>query len=902
MLVQPFQNLFIQKELTSGSAGNSILNGRAVFDQIDFFKFSRCLNNFIANSQWAYLHLSECFTFWIIKDHFGGCLNIEEQTSPSKISLNCLWEISFFKNGDGAILDVAMHHAFADAHTFQLFWTGIISEYNEKKYLITNPHYPINSFQALYIPNIKLVENNGLGPIERKTISFSAFRKNQFQKMANAKAILLSTALISVLQAELDYVEKYLGLNLQAGFALRNRSGRNARASFLTAVNFLPVTHYPITKIKDLEAHIKQLFRHQDYPLIQWLRDNNRSMAFNVLFSYQKQEYDAEQGAELIFLPAPEDETILGVHVLDFGDGDIKISFDFRTDIADQSFWRAFIVQYLNAISLFLNDSALNFEFKKSSLPPKYTHKSLWSNFDIAPSERKALICNGETITFGELRATLVAMPCPADPIIFIEPDRSLNSILLILKAWKENKIVAFSPPKEVIIPEGDFLYLAQTSGSTGEPKTIFISRAGIESMLDGWQKQLNISPSSVHLSTADQQFDVFFGDLFRSIFLGTTMVLASKEEQFSPISISDLLVKNSVTHYESTPSLLLLLTSKLNALSNLKALIIGSEPLTYQLLVLIKKISNAGLKVFNSYGLTEVSIDSALAEINTSITDYFPVGFPLGDQCFKVINDQFEIVPIGIWGELVIKGKCVGRILGSDQKNLSNGSDSEFFTGDRAMIHPNFGLIVNGRLNNDFIKVHGKRIPTSALESFILMNTDATNCFVFEKKGLVILSHNAKTEDQVSINKLATKFQRHQIPDIILKIDDWQLNKNGKVDKEKIKDTIVLPINNGIKWRPSSEKNDVAIANIFHKIGKDWGDKEESLYFYGWNSIDLLSFCNELFVQGYSISAAVILRDPTIATILQQIKQKTNDAKKITPSISVSGNDLDEILKILNG
>ena len=139
---------------------------------------------------------------------------------------------------------------------------------------------------------------------------------------------------------------------------------------------------------------------------------------------------------------------------------------------------------------------------------------------------------------------------------------------------------------------------------------------------------------------------------------LGGTLVLASEDERLAPQQINRLILEHGVTHLESTPSFIELMLSGWPTSSSLQCLICGSEPLSPRLYKRLRLAQQNGLRVFNSFGLTEVSIDSALIELCEHAGTY-PVGEPLGDQIFKIVTSDGNPVPNGVWGELRLPELC---------------------------------------------------------------------------------------------------------------------------------------------------------------------------------------------------------------------------------------------------
>jgi len=901
MKIRPFQDLFIQQELALGSSQNNVLHGRAEMSGIDFNKFCNSVHDLLKISQWAYLSIDLENFKWVFGETLNGILSVGESVSKNEINLDhYLWCVSIYQANSKIILELSMHHALADAHSFQLFWADLKSVYKgeiPKSNKLVTIKDPPNSFNFTLKNNIP---KNTNGPVERYTVNISKNRKTRAENIAKKKGIFLSTFILGGLQNTLTSLNHYFDFPLQTGLALRNRSGKKERLNFLTSVNFLPVPHYPLEKIKLLNNHIKLLFRNQSYPLLEWLKNNQQSTAFNVLFSYQKEKYydaDIFDLTEITFLPNKTDENILSVHVLEYGSEEIKISFDYRTDFADRVFWRKFIVEYLNFTWSLITKETNVLNFPKSILKNRNIKTtSLWKNFKNVPDNKIAIISRNKKQTFGDLKQKLASFEkIEPNQLLYIKPERSLQNILDILKAWENNCSVTFSFTNEMKNPVEDCLYMALTSGSTGISKRCFISKKGIETMLNDWKNKFHIDSESVHLTTADQQFDVFFGDIFRSIFLGNTLVIADVNERLEPSSICSLIKKFKVTHYESTPTLLNLLLPQLPIKSSLKTLICGSEPMSNTFYNYLLNFSKNGVKIFNSYGLTEVSIDSAACEINKYLDNMFPVGFPIGDQIFTIANLNGITLPLGMFGELLISGSCVAF--------LENNENIFFRTGDLAMIHPDKGLIVKGRIDDTFIKVNGKRIPSKAIENQILLNTDASNCFVFEKKGFAVLLHNSSFNHNNIEDLLTSIFPKYQIPELIIQNHVWPINKNGKLDKLKIKkDFILSSQETNIRWVPLNNPQEMKIHEISSNMGKFISSKNNSLLFDGWNSVDLLSFCNEFLLNGYVVNTQQFLRTPTINNLLKQINYNApTNLNQNTGEIDIDDDTLSDLLDTLN-
>ena len=901
MKVLPFQQLFIRQELAHGSSLSNQLSGTASIRNADWELIQNCIEQVLELREWPFLRLNENRTEWQIGNQLNGTLILNDSTTKP-LSLEHLWTIHLFKEGETVVLKFCLHHALGDAHSFQLFWSDVKTLYQKGRLIpaALNVNFDSGS-TSLNLGNIKTIPQLGLGPIERITLNLSTQRIQKLYHKCLEQGIYVSTFMLGALQDCLTELELNLGITTQTGIALRNRSGKIARSAFLTQVNFLPVEHAGLTELKNLESTIKNCFRNQSHPLLQWLTEDSRSTAFNVLFSYQKEAYQEvgdDLEADFTFLPTAIDENLVSLHVLEFGEHSMSISFDVRTDIADLTFWRSWIYQYLMVLNRARNHEIPVLKLPKAEILAGPKGLPFWSDFLNASEDTVAIICGNDSITFGSLKQRLTKASVLQKELLHLTPNRSIETIVEILQQWWLGGSVTFMQDRNLKISKDPILYVSETTGTTGEPKTIQISRTGIESMLLDWKDRLHIVSNSVHLSIADMRFDVFFGDLFRSLFLGTRLVLATEEERLSPTSIQTLIYQHSVTHLESTPSFLQLILQQNGTLNGLKHLICGSEAMTSSFFNAVQKLTTT--KVYNSYGLTEVSIDSALCELK-KVNGQYPVGWPIGDQSFRICDASGKLLAAGMWGELHIEGSCVGiPLVLTERYYYREGNVLVYKTGDRAMIHRHYGLIVSGRLTHDFIKIHGKRIPVSRIEQLVSSLGTFSHCCVIPHNGSAVLLHNLPHSKEEIQSFLLGHLTPIQLPDIIQFHEDWPLNQNGKIDRKNLETTIKLTIDSREKWEPNASEKEQRIYAILTSFEKSYGKADESLLHFGWNSIDLLSLSNELMLNGIHVPATSIIANPCINTLLAE-EVNSADVEKSDKDLNIDDIDMDDILGILN-
>jgi acyl-coenzyme A synthetase/AMP-(fatty) acid ligase len=646
-----------------------------------------------------------------------------------------------------------------------------------------------------------------------------------------------------------------------------------------------------------MQQRILNIFRHQDFPLLDFITQNNQRVAFNVLFSYQKETYEFTDDLELNFNfePSSADDNILGIHLLEYGDKQLILHVDFRSDIASEHYWRLFTRSIIRKIiALVLSKTDVKTIFKEAKLlPASFEILDFWHWFEQADNSKIALVCNNIEVNFGELKRRIEEVKFDFNQkLVILKPERNSDNIVQLLAAWRKKLAISYHEVTDDCLEKSEGIaYIAKTSGTAGISKTILISFESLKTLIPDWKKIYH-TENSVHLSLADQRFDVFFGDLLRSILSGETLVLALEEERLDSKTISDLIEKHSITHLESTPSFLGFLLPNLKKMDSLKTIICGSEPIQDSFFRMTKQNEFKDIQFYNSYGLTECSIDSTISNLKENEDGFFPAGFNIGDQLIVIKDINGNPKPMGVWGEIHIEGECVGI-------NIESNLSKRYATGDLGMITPKDGLIVGSRINNDFIKVNGRRIPAGLIETMVSKINHVNHCLCLEVEHSAVLFINgdSKVEDVKRI--LLNNLSKYQLPDAYFFCKKWPINQNGKADRSQLIKWYHMEFQSKPSWNPSNSNSEQLIFECLIARKKSFGAAEDSLMSFGWNSIEILSFANELNLKGIFVPLTLFIQNPTISFILESIKKD-----HVTTAIENPKSDdydIDDILSVLN-
>ncbi|MCP5108143.1 MAG: amino acid adenylation domain-containing protein [bacterium] len=364
--------------------------------------------------------------------------------------------------------------------------------------------------------------------------------------------------------------------------------------------------------------------------------------------------------------------------------------------------------------------------------------------------------------------------------------------------------------------------YVIYTSGSTGRPKGVMVQHDHLVNVAMGWRKEYRLQEMDVNLlQMASFSFDVFAGDLARTFLNGGKMVI-NPDAAVPPETLYDLITTHRVTLFESTPSYIIPFMDYVYenglAMDSLQLLIFGSDSCPVRDYKRMLERFGDRMRIVNSYGVTEATIDSSYYEEaaggKVPALGSVPIGSPLPNMQFYIMDAHQNLLPIGVVGELYIGGASVTRgYLNNpeltDQKFISTplpllnvnrdtrSSTPLYRTGDLARWLPPAGVPSKGsveflgRIDNQ-VKVRGYRIELGEIESRLLEHPHIKEAVVVNKEeesgdkflcGYITTAEPVKSEDLRDF--LARSLPDYMIPWFYVHLEQLPLTPNGKVDRK---------------------------------------------------------------------------------------------------------------------
>ncbi|WP_434000536.1 non-ribosomal peptide synthetase [Endozoicomonas sp.] len=374
------------------------------------------------------------------------------------------------------------------------------------------------------------------------------------------------------------------------------------------------------------------------------------------------------------------------------------------------------------------------------------------------------------------------------------------------------------------------FAYVIYTSGSTGIPKGVLIRNDCLCRLIAVNTMQLHEGDKV--LQFASISFDLSIFEIFNTLLLGCTLVLATEKLRQAPQKLQTLLKREAVNVMAVTPSVLTLLKPELPSLNRL---IIVAEKCSESLL-------NKWLpdrRIFNLYGPTETTMCATGTEYHPGLSPY-NIGRPLPHIKTWVVDSDDKPVAPGLTGELYIGGRCLAEkyvnqpeLTRERFKLLHTGQNSYekvYCTGDLVKLLEDGSMEIQGR--TDFQeKVLGHRIEPGEIEQQLLSHPAITLAVVksvneHHHKTLAAFYTLSALDNHPSpapgdlLNFLRQQLPPYMIPSHFIAMENMPLTINGKVDRK----ALTLPSRKEIQLATETALTSIQeqLLTICSKILKD--------------------------------------------------------------------------------
>ena len=344
-------------------------------------------------------------------------------------------------------------------------------------------------------------------------------------------------------------------------------------------------------------------------------------------------------------------------------------------------------------------------------------------------------------------------------------------------------------------------LYANFTSGSTGVPKAVVVGHRSTLDFIDHFCPIFSITQKDVIANQAPFDFDVSVKDIYSALATGATLVLVPRPLFSQPQQLLDFLCEHRATTLIWAVSALCLITTvhgldyRTPETVN-KVLFSGEVMPAKHLNIWMEHLPRA--QFVNLYGPTEITCNCTYHIIDRERS--YPDGIPMGqafpnEDVFLLDGDDQLVTSPNVVGEVCVRGSALalGYYRNPDQtaaafpNNPLNPCYPQriYRTGDLARYSTLGELHFCGR--KDFqIKHMGHRIELEEIERAVSNLPGVHRCccvFHSEKHRLYAFYQGELTSKELRLQLLPT-LPPYMIPNVFRQVDQFPLNKNGKIDR----------------------------------------------------------------------------------------------------------------------
>ena len=347
-------------------------------------------------------------------------------------------------------------------------------------------------------------------------------------------------------------------------------------------------------------------------------------------------------------------------------------------------------------------------------------------------------------------------------------------------------------------------LYVNFTSGSTGMPKGVAVSHASVIDFIKVFSETFNVSDNDIIANQAPFDFDVSVKDIYCGLYTGATVRLIPRGYFSNPTLLMDYLCDGNTTVIIWAVTAMCFV-SIMNGFDyrtpdKLRLVMFSGEVMPVKQLNKWRKHIPDAMYV-NLYGPTEITCNCTYHIIDKEYSndENIPIGIPFANEKVFLLDEDNHLISIeGVEGEICVSGTCLAIGYYKEHEKtkevfVQNPLNTNYFeriykTGDLGK-YDSDGLLYYTSRKDHQIKHMGQRIELADID-LSAMSVDGVSraCTLYDhKKKKIILFYTGDADKDYLSSELKKKLPEFMIPGKSIRLDEFPINKNGKIDRNAL-------------------------------------------------------------------------------------------------------------------
>ena len=360
-----------------------------------------------------------------------------------------------------------------------------------------------------------------------------------------------------------------------------------------------------------------------------------------------------------------------------------------------------------------------------------------------------------------------------------------------------------------VKVGDNALAYILFTSGSTGVPKGVQITRGNIAAFMDSfWKTGITITEEDRCLQVFDLTFDVSVQSYLVALTRGAC-VYTVPYGQVKYLYAASLIQEHKITFGAMAPSMLTYLRPYFDEFdaTSMRTTILTAEACPVDLMEDWYKCAK-NTEIYDFYGPTEATIYCTYYKLtrggnNLSLNGIISIGKPLANVQAIIIREDGSLVEGQEKGELCVAGDQVTP----GYWNNADKNESSFFvhdgvryyhTGDLCYWEETGDIMYSGRIDQQ-AKIQGFRVELGEIEHHareFYRQQYRVVAIAFDNAQklteIALFVESAEQDTQALLTYLRSKMPHYMIPSRIIFKQPFPLNKSEKIDRNTLRNSLI--------------------------------------------------------------------------------------------------------------
>lgn len=401
--------------------------------------------------------------------------------------------------------------------------------------------------------------------------------------------------------------------------------------------------------------------------------------------------------------------------------------------------------------------------------------------------------------------------------------------------------------------------YVIYTSGTTGVPKGVSVSHLALSNYLDwcaGFYVVHRGEYVPVHTSFS---YDLTVTSLVYGLASGACLELVPEGPGVEELcnALSSFTETDTIALLKCTPAQLRLMANQHleddSFAPSIRTIVVGGEVLRPSSGITVWQSFDSQCRIVNEYGPSEATVGCVTYDVpqyGGGETDIVPVGRPIPNTFSVVLDEEGELCPWGVPGELWVGG----RSLADGYRGHSDWTHDRFLhvkplsqrgyrTGDLAMWGGDGQLLCIGR-TDDQVKIRGYRVEPREIELVMQRHAGVKAAAVVpvgsgSELALIGYFVAEAAVDESSLRRHLTKaLPSFMVPRHLVALTEMPLAASGKVDRAALPVPSADPSDGRALATPTTETEAMLLVIWAEILGRDDFSIDDDFFDLGGESL----------------------------------------------------------------